>query len=109
MTRRLVVNADDLGLTAGVNDGIVEAHVRGIVTSASLMVLWPAAAGAAAYAREKPDLALGLHLDLGEWVYREGTWLPAYEVVPATGRIRLDPHAVTLEIRVDTTNTATFR
>jgi hypothetical protein len=56
------------------------------------MVLWPAAAGAAAYARERPDLALGLHLDLGEWVYREGEWLPAYEVVPAD-----DPQAVTEE------------
>jgi len=66
-----------------VNRGIIEAHEGGIVTSASLMVLWPAAAEAAAYAGEHPDLALGLHLDLGEWVYREGQWLPAYEVVPA--------------------------
>ena len=65
------------------NRGIIEAHEGGIVTSASLMVLWPAAAEAAAYAGEHPDLALGLHLDLGEWVYREGEWLPAYEVVPA--------------------------
>ncbi len=65
------------------NRGIIEAHEGGIVTSASLMVLWPAAAEAAAYAGEHPDLALGLHLDLGEWVYREGQWLPAYEVVPA--------------------------
>ena len=47
------------------------------------MVRWPAAAEAAAYARERPDLALGLHFDLGEWIYREGAWLPAYEVVPA--------------------------
>jgi len=66
-----------------VNRGIIEAHEGGIVTSASLMVLWPAAAEAAAYAGDHPDLALGLHLDLGEWVYREGQWLPAYEVVPA--------------------------
>ncbi len=65
------------------NRGIIEAHEGGIVTSASLMVLWPAAAEAADYAGEHPDLALGLHLDLGEWVYREGQWLPAYEVVPA--------------------------
>ena len=42
-TRRLIVNADDLGLSAGVNRGIVEAHARGIVTSASLMVRQPAA------------------------------------------------------------------
>jgi hopanoid biosynthesis associated protein HpnK len=35
--RRLIVNADDFGLTSGVNRGIVEAHERGIVTSATLM------------------------------------------------------------------------
>jgi len=81
--RYLIVNADDFGRSSSVNQGVIEAHGRGIVTSASLMVRWPAAAGAAAYAREHPDLTLGLHLDLGEWVYREGEWLPAYEVVPA--------------------------
>jgi predicted glycoside hydrolase/deacetylase ChbG (UPF0249 family) len=81
--RCLIVNADDFGLSPGVNRGVIAAYQRGIVTSASLMVRWPAAAEAAAYAREHPDLALGLHLDLGEWVYREGAWLAAYEVVPA--------------------------
>jgi hypothetical protein len=40
---RLIVNADDFGMTAGVTEGIVEAHIRGIVTSTSLMVDWPAA------------------------------------------------------------------
>jgi predicted glycoside hydrolase/deacetylase ChbG (UPF0249 family) len=82
-TRRyLVVNADDLGQSTGVNRGVIEAHERGIVTSASLMVRWPAAPEAAAYGRERPDLGLGLHLDLGEWAYREGAWMPVYEVAP---------------------------
>jgi predicted glycoside hydrolase/deacetylase ChbG (UPF0249 family) len=81
--RYLIVNADDFGRSLGVNRGVIEAHAGGIVTSASLMVRWPAAVEAAAYAREYPELALGLHFDLGEWVYREGTWLPAYEVVSA--------------------------
>ena len=40
------------------NRGVIEAHESGIVTSASLMVLWPAAAEAAAHAGERPDLAL---------------------------------------------------
>jgi predicted glycoside hydrolase/deacetylase ChbG (UPF0249 family) len=47
------------------------------------MVRWPAAAEAAAYAREHSDFGVGLHLDLGEWAYEEGAWTPVYEVVPA--------------------------
>ena len=59
--RRLIVNADDFGLTAGVTDGIVEAHVNGIVTSTSLMVDGAAAAHAVALAHEHPGLSVGLH------------------------------------------------
>ena len=54
--RLLIVNADDFGQTAGVNRGVIEAHDRGIVTSASLMVRWPAAAEAASFARARPAL-----------------------------------------------------
>ena len=78
----LIVNADDFGQSPGVNRGIIEAHKHGIVTSASLMTRWLAAGEAALYAREHPKLSLGLHLDLGEWVYREGSWVPVYTVVP---------------------------
>ena len=80
--RTLVVNADDFGQSAGINAGIVEAHERGIVTSASLMVRWPAAEEAAALARAHPRLGVGPHLDLGEWIHRDGRWTPLYEVVP---------------------------
>jgi predicted glycoside hydrolase/deacetylase ChbG (UPF0249 family) len=86
--RALIVNADDFGLSEGVNRGIIEAHERGIVTSASLMVLKPAAAAAVAYGREHPRWSLGLHLDLGEWAYDGAEWVQVYEVVP------LDDHAV---------------
>jgi predicted glycoside hydrolase/deacetylase ChbG (UPF0249 family) len=79
-TRYLIVNADDFGLSAGVNRGIITAHEQGIVTSTSLMVRWPAAAEAVAYSREHPDLSLGLHVDLGEWAYRDETWVPLYDV-----------------------------
>ena len=79
--RRLIVNADDFGQSPGVNRGIVEAHEHGIVTSASLMVRWPAAAEAAAYGRAHPAFALGLHVDLGEWMYRDDRWVALYEVV----------------------------
>jgi chitin disaccharide deacetylase len=81
--RRLIVNADDFGLSPGVNRGIVEAHEHGIVTSASLMVRWPTASEAAAYAREHPRLSVGLHFDLGEWTYADEAWRLAYEVAPA--------------------------
>jgi predicted glycoside hydrolase/deacetylase ChbG (UPF0249 family) len=57
----LIVNADDFGFATGVNEGIVEAHVNGIVTSTSLMVDWPAAAHAVELAREHPGLSVGLH------------------------------------------------
>jgi predicted glycoside hydrolase/deacetylase ChbG (UPF0249 family) len=79
--RLLVVNADDLGLSAGVNRGIFEAHERGIVTSASLMVRWPGVIEAAAYARSHLRLGVGLHLDFAEWAIRDDQWVPLYEVV----------------------------
>jgi hypothetical protein len=59
--RRLVVNADDFGLSPGVSAGIVEAHAHGIVTSASLMVLARAAPEAARAASDLPGLSIGLH------------------------------------------------
>jgi predicted glycoside hydrolase/deacetylase ChbG (UPF0249 family) len=59
--RLLIVNADDFGLSRGVNEGILSAHRDGIVTSTSLMVAEPGAAEAAEAAREHPDLSLGLH------------------------------------------------
>src|SRR5262245_13315092 len=80
-TRQLIVNADDFGQSDGITRGIVQAHDHGIVTSASLMVRWPAAAAAAAWAREHPRFSVGLHLDLGEWMFHAGAWKPLYHVV----------------------------
>jgi chitin disaccharide deacetylase len=85
-SRRLIVNADDFGQSAGVTRGIIEAHERGIVTSTSLMVRWPGAKEAASYARAHPALGVGLHLDLGEWTCQDGEWVPLYEVVAAGDR-----------------------
>lgn len=91
--RVLVVNADDFGRTEGVNRGIVEAHERGIVTAATLMVRWPAAAEAGVYARRHPQLAVGLHVDLAEWEYADGAWRPVYEVLDSR-----DEQAVEAEV-----------
>jgi len=63
-TKRLIVNADDLGRTVGINRGVVEAHRRGIVTSATVMVNYPGARAVAAIAQENPGLGLGLHVQL---------------------------------------------
>src|SRR5437879_2323345 len=79
--RYLIVNADDFGHSRAVNRGVMHAHDHGIVTSASLMVRWPAAVEAAEYARNRPGLSLGLHLDFGEWVYKDENWKLVYHVV----------------------------
>jgi predicted glycoside hydrolase/deacetylase ChbG (UPF0249 family) len=62
--RRLIVNADDYGLSRGVTTGIIEAAEKGVVTSASMIVNLPAFTDAAARARSRPSLSLGLHLNL---------------------------------------------
>lgn len=59
--RKLIVNADDFGLSDGVTAGILEAHAQGVVTSTSLMVDYPAAEPAARSAGEHPELSVGLH------------------------------------------------
>jgi predicted glycoside hydrolase/deacetylase ChbG (UPF0249 family) len=86
----LIVNADDFGQSPGINRGIIEAHERGIVTSASLMTRWLAAGEAAAYAREHPELSVGLHLDLGEWVYSAGTWVQLYSVIALDDKLAVE-------------------
>ncbi|MGB8006797.1 MAG: ChbG/HpnK family deacetylase [Terriglobales bacterium] len=62
--RQLIVNADDFGLTAGVNRGIVEAHTSGVVSSATLMANGAAFGDAVASARSAPKLSVGCHVVL---------------------------------------------
>lgn len=90
--RVLIVNADDFGRSVGINRGVIRCHEEGIVTSASLMVRWPEAEDAAAWAR-RTSLSVGLHLDLGDWEWREGEWHIRYEVVD-----REDLDAIAAEI-----------
>jgi predicted glycoside hydrolase/deacetylase ChbG (UPF0249 family) len=62
--RRLIVNADDFGLTHGVNQAIVELHRAGVVTSASLMAREKATDEAIEIARSTPSLGVGCHVVL---------------------------------------------
>ncbi len=64
--RNLIVNADDLGWSEGVNRGIAEAHRHGIVTSASLLANGPAFVLAVEQARTTPGLGVGVHLNLSD-------------------------------------------
>jgi len=59
-----VVNADDFGFTPDVNQGIVEAHRRGILTATTLMANGAAFDDAVRLARETPALDIGCHLVL---------------------------------------------
>ncbi len=60
--KQLIVTADDFGAALAVNEAVEEAHVRGVLTAASLMVGAPASADAVARARRLPALRGGLHL-----------------------------------------------
>src|SRR6266542_3837691 len=96
--RYVIVNADDFGESPGVNRGIIEAHERGIVTSASLMVDQPATNAAVALARQHPDLSLGLHVNLD----RVGAGLIGQEYLDVVGR------EIERQVNVFTTLTGTL-
>ena len=64
MTARLILNADDFGLTAGINRAIGELASAGVLTSATLMATGPAFDDAVAVARAHPSLGVGCHIVL---------------------------------------------
>ncbi|MEA1831956.1 hopanoid biosynthesis-associated protein HpnK [Methylobacterium durans] len=95
--KRLVVTADDFGLSLQVNEAVEQAHREGILTAASLMVSAPAAADAIERARRLPSLRVGLHLVLVE------AWptLPAFELpdlTDAAGLMRRDMERLGLDL-----------
>jgi predicted glycoside hydrolase/deacetylase ChbG (UPF0249 family) len=97
---RLIVVADDLGLTGGINAGIFEAHDDGIVTSAALMATGTAFPDAISRAAERPGLDLGVHLTLDEEATLveglatiadgHGHFLPRRELVRRLARGKVD-------------------
>ncbi len=105
---RLIINADDLGLTPGLNRAILEAHTRGVVTSATLMANSASFDDAVRQVRQAPSLSLGCHVMLvdGEPLLR-----PYPHTLASNGRFRdgmagfalaamrgrLDPDEITAE------------
>ena len=85
----LIITADDFGLSEHVNAAVEEAHRRGVLSAASLMVGAPAAADAVERARRLPNLRVGLHVVLvdGDPV-SERAHIPA--LVDRSGRLRND-------------------
>ena len=86
---RLIVTADDFGLSREVNEAVEIAHRDGILSAASLMVGGPAARDAVARLRRLPNLRVGLHLVLVEGdPVLPGARIP--DLVGADGRLRTD-------------------
>ena len=90
MTRKLVITADDFGLSKGVNQAVEQAWQAGILTSASIMPGGQAFKEAVAIAKRNPGLQVGLHLTL----LQGKSILPAKDIpklVDAAGNFRDDP------------------
>ncbi len=77
MAARLIINADDFGLTPGVNRAIAELHQAGVLTSATLMATGAAFDDAVAVARANPTLGVGCHI-----VLTDGVPASAPETIP---------------------------
>jgi predicted glycoside hydrolase/deacetylase ChbG (UPF0249 family) len=111
VTATLIVNADDLGLTAGVCEAIETAHRNGIVTSTSLLAVGTAFDQAVTMLRRNPGLDLGAHLaivgedppllsarEIPTLVDRGGRFPLSYRTVVARGVARrIDPADVQRE------------
>src|SRR2546423_2301111 len=108
--RRLIINADDFGLTAGVNRAIAEAHSRGVVTSSTLMATGAAFDDAVAIAQQNPKLSVGCHVllvdgspaspaaDLPTLVNEKNFQNSLMKFVHAALRGRLNPKEITTEV-----------
>lgn len=90
MRRQIILNADDFGCSANINEAIIRAHRQGVLTSTSLMVAGDAVEEALTLARETPTLAVGLHVV----VAKGRAVLPPAQIphiVDSTGSFEDDP------------------
>ncbi len=112
-SRRLIVNADDLGLTTPITDAILASYEVGIVTSTSLMTNLPGASTASKRALAVPGLAIGVHLNLttgrplspgrgASLVGEDGAFPGKAELRDRSRRGAIDPNDVLEELRAQT-------
>jgi predicted glycoside hydrolase/deacetylase ChbG (UPF0249 family) len=95
VSKKLVTNADDFGFTPDVNQGIVDAHLHGILTAATLMANGDAFDDAVQLARQTPSLDIGCHLVLiGGKSLATGEPLPltTTKLLAALALGRIDPY-----------------
>ncbi len=112
----LIVNADDFGLTTGVNRAIIEGHTRGVITSATLMTNMPAFDEAVRLAKENPSLGVGLHFNVtqgkpvanpstvGSLINDRGEFFGGSEVLAKKlliGKLRIDQVIVELRAQIE--------
>lgn len=109
--RRAIINADDLGMSRGITDGIIRAHLEGVLTSASLMVNQPASEYALAQLQRAPRLGVGIHLNLCEGppllaasqvpslVTHEGRFLPRKVMIRKLWCWQVSPREIEAEFR----------
>ncbi len=83
--RRLIVNADDFGLSVAANEGILRAHAEGIVTATTCLVNLEGLEDAASRISQHPDLDVGLHLNL---TWGRPTHPTALPTLAPSGRLR---------------------
>jgi len=87
MSIKKIFNADDFGISQGVNAAIIKAHEEGILNGASLMINQKYAPEAVEYAKRHPELEIGLHLNLtNEKPAAEATQIPL--LVDASGKLK---------------------
>jgi hopanoid biosynthesis associated protein HpnK len=66
MDKRIIINADDFGLSEAVNSAVAKAHTEGVLTSSTIMTNMPAADEAVKIAKKLPGLGVGVHLNLSQ-------------------------------------------
>ncbi len=110
MLERVIVNADDFGMTPGINRAIIKLHRQGRLNSVSIMVNMPWSDEALTYAREQDDLRAGIHLNIStgqpvlppeevsSLVGHSGEFLPLSALLPLLMAGRVKPEEIEREL-----------